>query len=45
MSTHSLTHVDYLGQRLFVKSFFKDPLTNCVSGSFLTMKGGVGHEN
>ena len=42
--THSLTHVDYLGQRLFVKSFFKDSLTNCVSGSFLTMKGGVGHE-
>lgn len=45
MSTHSLTHVDYLGQRLFVKYFFKDSLTNCVGGSFLTMKGGVGHEN
>ena len=42
--THSLTHVDYLGQRLFVKYFFKDSLTNCVGGSFLTMKGGVGHE-
>ncbi len=34
--THSLTHVDYLGQRLFVKYFFKDSLTNCVGGSFFS---------